>query len=159
VNKQDNVQASTGQGDGFRFDTDGSLQLETAKDKRRVRLDFTAGYEQHATTLKGVDFRFGGDLLNLCAIPEGSSGTVPTVLSFASSVNGVLSRLVYGGFTPGGGDNCGGRGVSSMTVTRLSHTEWRVASGPSACFYVNAAFQGILIMPMSFTLTAQGPVP
>ena len=159
IDETDNVLAFTGSGDGFRFDTEGSQRLESASDIRRVTLDFTGtGFEQHATTLKGIDFRFSGGL-NLCTMPTTTSATVPAQLTFASSVNGQSARLLYGGITPGGGHDCGAQGVSPLTVTRLTQTSWQVTSG-TACFYVNGSvFQGVVAMPIGFTIAAQGAVP
>jgi hypothetical protein len=92
-------------------------------------------------------------------MPVGEPRTVPARLSFLSSANGVIARLVYGGTSAGDTDDCGARGVSNLTVTRLPQYVWQVASGPTACFYVGAVFQGIVNMPIAFTLTALSPVP
>jgi hypothetical protein len=162
VNKQQKVVAFTGSGDGFRFDTNGSQQVETAGDPRHVRFDFAGtGAELDASFLSGVDFRFTSGL-NLCTQPVGTSASVTVGINFISrQYPGRTGRLQYGGRHPPEGDDCGARGVSPATLTRVATDTWSVASGPSACLYYFAGspgFDRVVQMPLGFTIRAQGPV-
>jgi hypothetical protein len=127
-----------------------------------VRFDFAGtGAELDASFLSGVDFRFTSGL-NLCTQPVGTSASVTVGINFISrQYPGRTGRLQYGGRHPPEGDDCGARGVSPATLTRVATDTWSVASGPSACLYYFAGspgFDRVVQMPLGFTIRAQGPV-
>ena len=162
INKQEKVVVFTGSGDGFRFDTNGSQQVETADDPRHVLFDFAGtGAEGDASFLSGVDFRFTSGL-NLCTQPVGTSRNVTAGINFVSRMNpGINGRLQYGGRWPPKGHDCGAL-VSPVTVTRDATDRWSFTSGSSACLYYYTGswvFVDVVPMPIAFTITAQGPVP
>jgi len=165
VHKVDKVSVFTG-GEGFRFDSNTSHEFESASDIRRVILDFSGtGYEPLAPAPKGVDFRFDMSThsINLCALPVGGTDILPASLGFVSSHLGVQHTLVYGGAPLWlGGDDCGARGVSQITVTRLADVggkkTYSVVSGPTACMYSGPfprVFVDVVPMPLAFTITAK----
>jgi hypothetical protein len=153
VNKVEGVLVAT-DGTGLRFDTNTSQDKEAATDLRRVQLDFPDSLQQHADTLKGVDFRLdhNADPINLCGMAEGSTASIEAVLSFESSATGAIGHLQYGGFWVE--HDCGTLGVPELAVTRTSSNTWTIASGTSACLYFGTTFQGVTTMPIAFTITS-----
>jgi len=164
VHKVDKVSVST-RGEGLRFDTNTANEYESESDIRRVTLDFSGtGYEALAPAPKGIGFQF--DLsthsINLCALPVGGTDILPASLGFVSSDMGVEQTLVYGGAPLWLGDDCGSRGVSQITVTRLADVAgkkaYSVVSGPTACMYSGPwprVFVDVVPMPLAFTITAK----
>jgi len=147
-------------GDGFRFDTNGSQQLEGRKDKRHIWLDFRGTAWTHLAGVgedKGVDFRFAAGL-DLCAMTIDESATVPVPvnLPFLSSFDGETIGLKYGGVT-WSGNACN---TPEASVTRTAQNQWQV-SGGEACVVREGEIlnPSPVVMPFSFTLTAQGTVP
>lgn len=145
---------------GFRFDTNGSQQLDSRRDKRWVRLDFGgtawAGIVAPGD-LKGADVRYSNQEpgLDLCLLQVGDSGTIGMDWPFEAA-DGERYGLKYGG-TTFSGDVCT---APKATVTRTSQTTWDIASGATACLvYQGAILDQSVAMPFAFTITAQGAVP
>jgi len=161
--KQENVMVSTS-GTGLRFDTNTSIDLETATDLRRARLDFTGtGFAAHSdpNVPKGIDLRFSAGIypVNLCDLGIGQIVKVPAGLNFISSLGGVV-RMAYG-WNPAREDdfecdNLYGDSVR-LTIERTTANTWQV-SGTQACFYYPnhwGELLGLVPLTISFTLTAQ----
>lgn len=154
------VEIFTSSGPGFRFDTNGSQQLDARKDKRWIRLDFSGTAWAHLVApddLKGTDLRLSnqGPGLNLCALQVGGSSTVAVDLPFEAA-DGDRMGLKYGGMTFSG-NICS---APKVTVTRTTFTTWTMVSGATACIVQegNVLDQSVA-MPFALTVTAQGAVP
>jgi len=83
VDSKDKSGAGTSSGPGFRFDTNGKMQVDTARDRRWLEINpvQVPGSSMH---MSGADFRFhlpfGG--LDLCSLSVGVPGFVPMTLGF-----------------------------------------------------------------------------
>ena len=153
----DKVIAFTGNGPGFRFDTNGKSQkLEGAGAVRDVLIDLSnfdptvfnpPGFTD-STALKGVDLRFelpdGLDLCSLENVPE--SGTVGLLIAFeVVGANDNRHTLIYGtpvstSATAPPGADCG----LPVTVTRTDEAMWTI-SGTKACLMDGGPAFGVVL--------------
>lgn len=150
-NGVDRVQIS-GDGEGWRFDTNGSQKLDARNDKRKASVTL-AGYAD-GNTPRGIDMRRGtdGPGLNFCELDTvGESVQVPVIVMFANDTDGSTTTVRYGGQTLDG-SNCP---ADEATVTRTA-TGWTMVSGADACVVEPGGVLGAIVpMPFSFTLTQQ----
>ena len=167
------VTAGSGHGDGFRFDTNGSQQTETARDKRRISLafdtvdingdglgdglDLNADGTNEGTIISGADFRFTGSLLDLCGIPELGSGTVPISMGF--QYQDAPMSIQWGCALTSDGPQT----TATASVTRLANLasgkrQW-VIEGNEGCVKRGWQFQNAPFytgsLPFSMTITEQ----
>ena len=100
ADSKDKSGGGTHSGPGFRFDTNGTQRLETARDTRWLEInpvpvpDF--GGMNNFEHFSGADFRFhlpaGG--LDLCSLDKNGSGDVPMILAFVDD-GGTQWALLY----------------------------------------------------------------
>jgi len=100
LDSKDKSGGETGSGPGFRFDTNGKMQVDTVRDRRWLEINPVAvpdfGGLNNVEHFSGADFRFhlpaGG--LDLCSLSVGVPGFVPMVLAFADD-GGTEWSLLY----------------------------------------------------------------